>query len=113
MATRSTISIEGMTPIVYKHWDGYPKAMIPWLTEFNKTFTKKRGDDPSYKFAQLLRSSVMEADKYQLDNDKFTGWGVIESFQDLGQEYNYLLKTDGSIVYTEINVNPQTNRKVK
>ena len=54
MATRCTIKIEGIDYAkVYKHWDGYPDATLRWLEEFNRNFSKNRGDDPAYKLAQL------------------------------------------------------------
>ncbi len=68
MATRCTIKIENIDYAkVYKHWDGYPEHMLQWLTEFNVDFSKNRGDDAAYKFAQLLRSSVRDDDRYHLD----------------------------------------------
>ena len=68
MATRATIKVEGIESVkVYKHWDGMPKHTLPWLKKFNKDFTKARGDDPDYKFAQLLRSSARDAEEFGLD----------------------------------------------
>ena len=111
MATRSTISIQGFKPIVYKHWDGNPEAMLPWLTKFNKQFTERRGIDPHYKMAQLLRSSVLMRDEFALDASEVTGYGVFEKFEDIGQEYNYLLLDDGSVTYTRNAINP--NKKTR
>jgi hypothetical protein len=100
MATRSTISIIGITyASVYKHWDGSPKSTLPWLEKFNKEFTEKRGDDPEYKFAQLLRSSVRMAEEFGLDGSTETGWGVVPF--GCTEEYNYFLHPDGSVTYTE------------
>lgn len=51
MGTRCTIKIQGITYAkVYKHWDGYPEHILPWLIAFNAEFTKDRGDDPQYKW---------------------------------------------------------------
>lgn len=100
MATRSTIKVEGFnTAKLYKHWDGYPSATLPWLTKFNKEFTEKRGDDPSYKFAQLIRSSVTMSEEFELDKSTETGWGVVKISEEMGQEYEYTLKTDGTVTY--------------
>jgi hypothetical protein len=39
MATRATIKIEGIRfTKIYKHWDGYPEAMLNWLQDFNLDF---------------------------------------------------------------------------
>ena len=98
MATRATIEIQGISfAKVYKHWDGYPASMTDWLKDFNKSFTEKRGIDPEYKFAQLLRFSAKHAEEYDLDNSEFTGWGVIPYSNDVGEEYSYVLKEDGDI----------------
>jgi len=104
MATRCTIKIEGVDYAkVYKHWDGYPEATLKWLEDFNRHFTKKRGfDDPQYKFAQLLRSSIRNAKTYELDVSDVTGWGVVPYDADYGQEYEYTLKDDGSVTYKEV-----------
>jgi hypothetical protein len=86
--------------MVYKHWDGYPKAVYPWLRDFNIEFKKERGDDVQYKFAQLLRSSARDAKKYDLDDSEFTGWGVVacsEDKSDYGAEFQYILKLDGTV----------------
>lgn len=102
MATRATIKIEGITfAKVYKHWDGYPEHMMAWLITFNQNFFENRGDDPEYKFAQLLRFTkkpTIEQD-YKLDASDFTGWGVIEYNSDCGADYEYTLKADGTVSY--------------
>ena len=103
MGTRATIKIEDVTfAKVYKHFDGYPEATLPWLESFNKRFYEDRGDDPAYKFAQLLRSSVRDQVEYNLDASKETGWGVVEYDDTCGAEYEYILKTDGSVTYAKI-----------
>ena len=103
MATRCTIKIEGVDYAkCYKHFDGYPEATLKWLEDFNKDFNKNRGNDPEYKFAQLLRSSVRNAKKYDLDKSKYTGWGVISYNEYYGEEYEYTLHKDGSVTYKEI-----------
>lgn len=100
MGTSAVIRVEGFNAVeVYKHWDGYPESTLPWLEKFNKEFAAQRGDDPSYKFAQLLRSSAFDAAEFGLDESRHTGWGV---FTKGSSYYNYLyvLKTDGSVVVT-------------
>ena len=96
MATRSTIKIEGVDfAKIYKHWDGYPEAMVDWLNEFNNHFNKERGDDPEYKFAQLLRFSQREGEKFGLDMSDTTGWGVIPIDSSYWAEYEYILTNKG------------------
>lgn len=100
MSTRCTIKIEGINYAkAYKHWDGYPDATLKWLEEFNKNFTNNRGDDPSYKFAQLLRSSVRHCSMFNLDPSQYTGWGVLEFDESCTEEFEYLLQKDGSVTY--------------
>jgi hypothetical protein len=102
MATRATIQLEGYTVAkLYKHWDGYPSATLQWLEEFNNDFVENRGDDPSYKFAQLIRSSAFDCEKYGLDPSRHTGWGVIEFIGDSGDEYQYRLMNDGTVVVSQ------------
>jgi len=103
MATRSVIKVEDFTSVqLYKHWDGYPEATLPWLEEFNKQFAENRGKDPSYKFAQLIRSSVFMKDEFGLDESTETGWGVVGYNDDMGQEYEYTLHTDGTVAYKRL-----------
>lgn len=103
MATRSTIKIQGVKCCkVYKHWDGYPDAMLKWLQDFNLDFVKNRGNDPEYKMAQLLRFSALKGSKYDLDPSLYTGWGIIPFRADYGQDYEYTLKADGTVTVKEI-----------
>jgi len=102
MGTRCIIKVEGLKGVcVYKHWDGYPEGTLPWLKDFNKNFTKERGNDPQYKFAQLLRSSAFDCVKFNLGNDKTTGWGVLslKTNNDIPFDiaYVYILKKDGKV----------------
>ena len=100
MGTRALIHVQGLPQVaVYKHWDGSPESTLPWLEKFNKEFAEKRGDDPSYKFAQLLRSSVRDAEEFRLDTSTETGWGVVANdVVDCGEEYTYTLLTDGRVI---------------
>lgn len=100
MATRCTIKIEGINYAkIYKHWDGYPDATLPWLESFNEDFCEERGDDPTYKFAQLLRSSERDAKNYKLDGSHYTGWGILSYDANAGEEYEYTLHGDGSVTH--------------
>ena len=103
MATRATILIEGVNfAKVYVHWDGYPSHQLPWLKAFNKEFTNQRGEDPEYKFAQLLRHTVKMADEYTLDDSEFTGWGVVGYNDNCGAEYEYVLRARGRVTHKEL-----------
>ena len=109
MATRSTIIVEGFDKVmVYKHWDGYPEAMTAWLMDFNQRFKAARGTEShvgNYKFAQLLRSSVIDGKKFNLDGEtpsKYTGWGVYPINTPMNQEYEYTLHLDGDVSYIDI-----------
>ena len=101
MATRACVKIEGVNfAKVYKHWDGYPEGMLGWLKTFNHRFAENRGDDPQYKFAQLLRSSTNP--EFELDKNEFTGYGVIPFDSNCGEEYEYILLTNGEVEIKEI-----------
>ena len=115
MATRSIIRIEGHNSAVYKHWDGYPSATYPWLASFNDRFAKARGEDAVYKFAALLRSSIIDAEQYDLGTDPFTGWGVINKLDEsgMGAEYFYTLNHDGTVeVSKHYNGKPLTKEQL-
>jgi hypothetical protein len=98
MATRATIKVEGFNLAkLYKHFDGYPEATLEWLKSFNEDFTKNRGVDATYKFAQLIRSSYKDADNFDLDKSSYTGWGVVGLDEDMGAEFEYRLLNDGTV----------------
>ena len=100
MGTRCTIEVEGISfAKVYKHWDGYPEATLKWLEVFNKRFNENRGDDPEYKFAQLLRSSKEFEEEFNLDDNLYTGWGVVP-FDHPHEDYHYILHPDGTVSFT-------------
>jgi hypothetical protein len=102
MATTAVIQLEGYKVAkLYKHWDGYPQATLQWLEDFNKNFVENRGDDPEYKFAQLIRSSAFDSEKYGLDDSKYTGWGVVGFDSGYNSEYQYRLMKDGSVVVSQ------------
>ena len=99
MSTRAIIKIEGFTACnIYKHWDGYPEHLLPWLTRFNENFAENRGVDSEYKFAQLLRDSVRSESEFGLDKSQFTGWGVTMSDSN---KFTYTLHNDGSVTFKE------------
>lgn len=103
MSTRSTVKIENFTLCkIYKHWDGSPEFMLPWLNAFNKNFAEQRGNDPQYKIASLLRSSAFDSEKYSLDNSRCTGYGLIPFDADFGQEYEYTLHENGTVTFLEL-----------
>jgi hypothetical protein len=98
MATRAIIHMDDKTIGIYKHWDGYPEATLPWLEEFHEDFLKNQGWDPEYELAQLLRSTVRFQKKYGLDNDLYTGWGITTLEDASWIDYVYTLQKDGLIL---------------
>jgi hypothetical protein len=97
MGTHAVVRVEGFDGVeLYKHYDGYPSSTLPWLERFNSEFTENRGDDVNYKFAQLIRSSVYLGTDFDLDDSRYTGWGVNTQGE---SHYNYLyvLKKDGTV----------------
>lgn len=97
MSTPAMIQVPGVNAGLYKHFNGYPENTLPWLKKFNKDFTERRGDDPSYKFAQLIRSSVRMQEEFNLDADHYTGWGVVNNPEDWDPDFRYILEKDGSV----------------
>jgi len=97
MGTSALISIEDYPNFyLYKHFDGFPDDTLPWLKHFNKDFTENRGDDPSYKAAQLVRSSAVYCDKFHLDASLYTGWGIYTR-NEFDCDYTYRLMKDGTV----------------
>ena len=101
MGTSAIIKIEGSAIKLYKHYDGDPKSTLPWLQKFNKEFTAKRGNDPEYKVAQLVRSSVSMAEEFTLDPSTYTGWGLTTDSRVEG-DFTYTLWADGEVTSREI-----------
>ncbi len=101
MSTNATIKIEGVKfAKIFKYWDGYPSATQAWLVDFNEKFEENRGNDPEYKFAQLLRSSYADMNEYSLDANRYTGWGVIPYKSGPG-DYEYTLHLNGRVTMTK------------
>ena len=100
MATTSIIAIDGHEEIgIYKHYDGYPSGMIPWLKDFHGDYLKNGGWDPSYELAQLLRYSARFYDKYNgLDDDWYNSWGIVKT-KDYLTNYKYTLCEKGIKIY--------------
>lgn len=83
--------------MIYKHWDGYPSATVPWLVEKIKDFTEKRSNsDYSYFVAYLLKSISKDSEKFGLDDSLYTGWGF---FKDDGLGKNNKLKDKYGVDY--------------
>jgi hypothetical protein len=97
MGTSASIRVQKVDYVeFYKHYDGYPEETLPWLKEFNERFVSNRGIDPSYKMAQLVRSSYEFTLDYDLDPSLFTGWGLVP-YNSVGVNYIYTLMDDGSV----------------
>jgi len=99
MSTNAIIQIDGSDIKLYKHWDGDPESTLEWLTNFHTDFVSKRGADTSYELAQLVRSSIRDAGEYNLDDSKYTGWGLIT--EDEPCDFLYTLKENGEVKVQE------------
>ena len=97
MGTSALIKVEELDVCLYKHYDGCPENTLNWLLLFNKDFETKRKGDPHYKFAQLIRSTLREEYKENLDQSYYTGWGVYEDDSQILTDYKYILSSDGSV----------------
>ena len=104
MGTRATITVRNNPAKVklYKHYDGYPDGTLPWLKKFNEQFSTRRGDNPAYKFAQLIRSSATMAAEFGLGDCPETGWGVVPEDSSCGAEYEYVLEPNGEVTYKAV-----------
>lgn len=103
MATRAMVKIENYTLCaMYKHWGGSPENMLPFLEAFNKEFTKSRGIANENKMAQLLRATQRLGEKYKLDASIDCGYAIVSVDAHLNQEFEYLLKEDGTVTYIDL-----------
>lgn len=100
MSINAIVRVKEIPNIVfYVHWNGYPSAILPWLESFNARFTKDRGfDDPTYKLAQLVRSSYYLKDTYNLNPDVTCGYGL-GSYDDFDWDCEYLLHPCGKVTF--------------
>lgn len=108
MSTRSVIRFKNdeVGSMIYKHWDGYPSATIPWLVDKVKTFTEKRGNDYTYFAAYILKSVLVDAEKYGLDDSPLTGWGLFKDNKEknkvvkdsFGVDYVYTIDLDAKTI---------------
>lgn len=97
MSTNAVIRVEGFKVAeLYKHWDGHSRETLPWLKEFNERISAEENVLPSEKFAQLLRSSAKDGEKFRLDPSIHTGWGVLPQGRG-SYQYLYVLKADGTV----------------
>lgn len=110
MSTRAVIKLDDCNIQIYKHSDGYPEDVMPVLKEFTKMFFEKRGHDPEYFIAQLLRAfaardrdeciekhGLEHVSKYLYDQD-YLGWGVMSvGAGNCGADYVYRVDQDGTI----------------
>lgn len=97
MSTNAVIQVKGLDSVeLYKHWDGYPEGTLAWLEHFNADFVENRGNDLPYKFAQLVRSSIADAETFDLDKNRHTGWGV-DAKDSHYYDYLYILNDDGTV----------------
>jgi hypothetical protein len=67
MSTRGQIKVKGSEIMIYKHSDSYPGGVMPTLKEIVKTFADKRGNDPAYALAQIMRAFARRDEKRRLE----------------------------------------------
>lgn len=87
---------------IYKSRDGNPDRTLKWLEDFNEEFCKHRPEDYYNKFAQLLRSSAWDSEKYNLGNDRLHEWSVMPEDYTWGAKHLYTLNIDGSVSYKKL-----------
>jgi hypothetical protein len=112
MSTRAQILVEGQPCKIYKHSDGYPEGVLPFLAPYVATFMKHRGFDDCYMTARILMAWGIEEAKEIKEMlkgmDKGDGVGkYYEKPQVLGFgvdndwhgdiEFCYIIRKDGSI----------------
>lgn len=71
--------------LVYKHWDGYPKGVIPHLKEFLK-WNGSRNNDPSYTIANYFYWAKTQ------DDATHTSYGLSYNNQLMSIDYFYTLE---------------------
>lgn len=95
--------------VTYRHWDGYPEAVLPELKEFLK-WNGGRNQDFDYAIANYfyyMKKTRVEASKNDThaDGTKFTdkeikeyheltGFGLCEKHEDMGQAHEYYVNLD-------------------
>jgi hypothetical protein len=98
MSTRAQIQVEGSKVLVYKHHDGYPEGVLPWLEPFVQDFIKRRGFVVDYMTARIVVAGIADDG---LDDNGATGWGVDTEIHG-DTEYLYTVKMDGSVVVRKL-----------
>lgn len=88
--------------VVYRHWDGDPaeagKDLLRFM-ELDAQAGSRVGDAP-YLSARYV--AFLAATEFCKDPDNpanFTGVGIVQPGQDLGQYYTYVVKDDGEVFY--------------
>jgi len=115
MSTNGIIYAEETKDVcLYKHWDGYPSGVLPYLKEFLPVFRQSRGPDPIYLMARLtgffldqqtkarknrLAQAKRKKNKYDIDyysRLEMTGFGIAPSNM-VGGEFYYSIGPDFSV----------------
>lgn len=99
MSTRCQIQVEGSNVIIYKHMDGMPDRVLPWLEPFVARFHAARGHEPDYLTARILVDGVRE-DGPRREPFEFIGWGLDTEYHgDIA--YLYRIRRDGTVEVME------------
>jgi len=100
MSTRCQIKLKNSEDniYIYKHCDGYPEGVIPYLKIIVDKFMANRGYDECYMLAQIVRYFAVEEHKqgYSPQLGHFTGWGL-DCCEHDDIEYLYEIDKNGDI----------------
>ena len=123
MSTRCQIGVNGNDCLIYKHSDGYPggeHGVLEVLAPAARTFADKRGNDPEYALAQIMRAFARKDEErrkemlaYYEEEDtenelgynmaetykepRMTGWGITTSIHgDI--EYFYWIDLEKRVI---------------
>lgn len=98
MSTNALIQVQNSNVILYKHFDGGPASTLPWLMKFHADFLEERGyADEVHETAQLVRSTVLMQEEFDLDPSTATGWGLYDGKLEGDETLEYVLMSDGRI----------------
>jgi len=97
--TKALISVEGLSDVyLLRLNDGNSELFTKFLNNFNEGFENKRSNDPYFKMAQLIRATIM------IDKDPIFGWAVY-NHKRVQHDYEYILKSNGSVTQKKVEFN--------
>lgn len=97
--TKALISVEGLEGVyLLRLNDGGSEVFEKFLNRFNTQYENSRKNDPFFKMAQLIRSTIM------IDKDPIFGWAVY-NHKRVQHDYEYILKSNGSVTQKKVDFN--------